>query len=65
MRTTVLGQPTNDAYNNKLTEGVPEKLASEAIDWRPEGEYPIENLFVVMMGEMEDLFRYSNEGAVK
>ena len=56
--------PTYDAEHNKLTEGVPEKLAVEAVDWRPEGEYHIDNQYDVLMNEPETQFRYNNERAI-
>ena len=37
----------------------------EAIDWRPEGVYPIENPYDVPMGKLEIQFRCNNERAVQ
>ena len=48
----------------KLTEGTFEVLAEPAIDWRPEGEYPINDPYDVLMAELDDKFRYDNVKAV-
>ena len=47
---------TYDVNWVKLTEGTPEVLEVEAVDWRPAGDFPIENLFDVLMLELESLF---------
>ena len=49
--------PTHDVDHNKLTEGVPKKQATEAIDWRPEGKNPIKNLYDVLMCELRNKFQ--------
>ena len=41
--------PTYGPYKVKLTEGVPKVLAIEAVDCRPEGNYPIENCRVTSL----------------
>ena len=56
--------PTYDVDHDKLTESLPPVLAVEAIDWHPEGEYPIDNPNDVLIAELEDQFRYNNERAV-
>ena len=48
----------------KLTEGTPKVLEVEAIDWRPAGDFLIENPFDVLMLELESQFRYNNDRAV-
>ena len=39
-------------------------LEVESIDWRPAGDFPIENPFDVLMLELESHIRYNNERAV-
>ena len=56
--------PTYDVNQVKLTEGTPEVLEVEAVDWRPAGDFPIENPFDVVMLELESQFRYNNDRAV-
>ena len=53
--------PTYDVNNVKLTEGTPEVLEVEAIDWRWAGDFPIENPFEDMMLELESECRYNND----
>ena len=45
--------PTYDVNRVKLTKGTPEVLEVEAIDWRPAGDFPIENPFDVLMFELK------------
>ena len=45
--------PTYDVNSVKLTEGTPGVLEVEAIDWRPAGDFPIENPFDVLTLELE------------
>ena len=45
--------PTYNVNRDKLTEKMPEVLEVEAIDWRPTGDFPIENPFDVLMLEHE------------
>ena len=49
----------------KLIEGTPEEPEVEAIDWRPAGDFPIENPFDVLILELESQFRYNNKRAVR
>lgn len=56
--------PTNDSQGNKLTAGVREELAVEAVDWRPKGVHPFENPFDVLMFELEEQFRYNHNCTV-
>ena len=56
--------PTYNVNRVQLTEGTPKVLAVEAIDWRPAGDFPIENPLDVLMLEFEVQFRYNNKRAV-
>ena len=56
--------PTYNAHRVNLTEGTPEVLEVEAVDWRTEFDFPIDNPFDVLMLELESQFRYKNDEAV-
>ena len=56
--------PTYDDDHVKLTEGTLEVFAFAAVDLRPEGDYPIDDAYDVLMSELEDWFRCNNERAV-
>ena len=56
--------PVYEDNHKKVTERAPAKRAVEAVDWPPEGEYPIEISCDVLMSELANQFRYSNERAV-
>ena len=56
--------PMYDVNRVELTKGTSEVLEVKAVDWRPAGDFPIENPFDVLMLELESQYRYNNDRVV-